>query len=51
MTRKQWRRLQNEIDTAKPPLKTATGILANEGGHAVNRQTLGHVLGSTKGKR
>ena len=50
MTRKQWRRLRNEMETAKPALKTASGVLAEQGGRAVNRQTLSHVLPPKKRK-
>ena len=44
MSRKQWRRLQNEKDTAQPPLKTGLGIITDKGARAVNRQTLNQVL-------
>lgn len=51
MTRKQWRRVLNEVDTARPSMKMATGILAQTGGRAVDRQTLKNVLPSKKPKR
>lgn len=50
MTRKQWRRLRNEMETARPGLRTASGILAEHGGRAVDRRTLSHVLPPKKRK-
>lgn len=50
MTRKQWRRALNQVDTARVSIKTATGILAERGGRAVDWQTLKTVLQAKKPK-
>lgn len=50
MTAKQWRRLRSEMESAQPSLKTASGILAEKGGRAVNRQTLNHVRSPARPK-
>ena len=39
LTRKQWRRILNDKDTAQPALRTGLGIIAEQGAKAVNRQT------------